>query len=192
MFRSDRGFRLLRIALVFRAPPRNSASIPIALKTWTLLHDTPRAYCILHDFPIILSTNCAGTLSAISKARKPKKTKTNMKNPINSLCLLLCLGLSTAVVTTLTGCNNNNESAANPPTAGQVIDDKTLTANVKAALSQSPDYKFSDVTVDTMNGTVQLSGFVNTSDQKSKAVDIAKGVQGVKDVEDKMTTKPAQ
>ena len=115
-----------------------------------------------------------------------------MKNPINSLCLFLCLGLSTAVVTTLTGCNNNNESAANPPTAGQVIDDKTLTASVKAALSQNPDYKFSDVTVDTMNGTVQLSGFVNTSDQKSKAVEIAKGVQGVKDVDDKMTTKPAQ
>jgi len=43
-----------------------------------------------------------------------------------------------------------------------------------------------------MNGTVQLSGFVNTEDQKSKAVDIAKGVQGVKDVENKMTTKPAQ
>ena len=113
------------------------------------------------------------------------------KNPISSLCLLLCLGLSTAAVTTLTGCNNN-ESAANPPAAGQVIDDKTLTANVKAALSQNPDYKFGDVTVDTMNGTVQLSGFVNTSDQKSKAVEIAKGVQGVKDVDDKMTTKPAQ
>jgi hyperosmotically inducible protein len=116
-----------------------------------------------------------------------------MKNPINSLCLLLCLGLSTAAVSTLTGCNNN-ESAANPPdrTVGQVVDDKTLTANVKAALAQNPDYKFGDITVDTMNATVQLSGFVNTSDQKSRAVDIAKGVQGVKDVEDKMTLKPAQ
>ena len=116
-----------------------------------------------------------------------------MKNPINSLCLLLCLGLSTVVITTLTGCNNN-ESAANPPnqTVGQVVDDKTLTASVKTALTTNPDYKFGDVTVDTMNGTVQLSGFVNTSDQKSKAVDIAKGVQGVKDVEDKMTLKPAQ
>jgi hyperosmotically inducible protein len=116
-----------------------------------------------------------------------------MKNPINGLCLLLCLGLSTAAVTTLTGCNNN-ESAANPPdrTVGQVIDDKTLTASVKAALSQNPDYKFSDVTVDTMNGTVQLSGFVSSSDQKSKAVEIARGVQGVKDVDDKMSTKPAQ
>jgi hyperosmotically inducible protein len=116
-----------------------------------------------------------------------------MKNPINSLCLLLCLGLSTAAMTTLTGCNNN-ESTANPPdrSVGQVVDDKTLTANVKTALMTNPDYKFGDVTVDTMNGTVQLSGFVNTADQQSKAVDIAKGVQGVKDVQNKMTVKPAQ
>ena len=103
------------------------------------------------------------------------------------------MGLSIAAVTTLTGCNKD-ESVANPPdrTLGQVIDDKTLTANVRAALSQSPDYKFSDVTVDSMNGTVQLSGFVNSSDQKSKAVEIANGVQGVKDVDNKITTKPAQ
>jgi osmotically-inducible protein OsmY len=113
------------------------------------------------------------------------------KNRINSLCLILCLGLSTAAVTTLTGCNQSSNTASDR-TPGQVVDDKTLTANVKTALSQNPDYKFGDVNVDTMNGTVQLSGFVNTSDQKSKAMDIAKGVQGVKDVEDKMTTKPAQ
>ncbi|MGA2245792.1 MAG: BON domain-containing protein [Verrucomicrobiota bacterium] len=114
-----------------------------------------------------------------------------MKNMINASCLLLCLGLSTAAVTTFTGCN---QTANNVPdrTAGQYVDDKTLTANVKTALSQNPDYKFGDVTVDTLNGTVQLSGFVNTEDQKAKAVAIAKGVQGVKDVEEKMTVKPAQ
>ncbi len=109
----------------------------------------------------------------------------------NSLCLILCLGLSAGAMATLTGCNQN-QSASNPPpdrSAGQVIDDKTLTANVKMALGGNPDYKFGDVIVTTMNGTVQLSGFVNTADQKAKAVEIAKGVSGVKDVDDKMTTK---
>jgi osmotically-inducible protein OsmY len=113
------------------------------------------------------------------------------KNRINGLCLFLCLGLASAAVT-LTGCNQSASNTPSDRTPGQVVDDKTLTANVKTALSQNPDYKFGDVTVDTMNGTVQLSGFVNTADQKSKAVEIAKGVQGIKDVEDKMTTKPAQ
>jgi hyperosmotically inducible protein len=107
--------------------------------------------------------------------------------------MLLCLGLSTATFAALSGCSRQeSQSPSTDRTAGQYVDDKTLTANVKAALSGNPDYKFSDVTVDTMNGTVQLSGFVNTEDQKTKAMDIAKGVQGVKDVQDKMTTKPAQ
>jgi osmotically-inducible protein OsmY len=115
-----------------------------------------------------------------------------MKKHINGICVLVCLGLSTAVMASLTGCNDQT-SQSNPPadrTAGQVVDDKALTAKVKAALADNPDYKFGDVTVDTMNGTVQLSGFVNTADQKTKAEEIAKGVQGVQNVEDKMTTKP--
>jgi hyperosmotically inducible protein len=94
-------------------------------------------------------------------------------------------------VTGITGCSRQ-ENSQPTTTAGQVVDDKTLTANVQSALNQNPDYKFAGVTVDTMNGTVQLSGFVNTADQKSKAVVVAKGVQGVKDVEDKMTVKPPQ
>jgi osmotically-inducible protein OsmY len=113
-----------------------------------------------------------------------------MNTKTNGLCLLLTLGLASATLTGITGCSQQNP----PPdrTAGQVVDDKTLTANVKVALSQNPDYKFPDITVDTMNGTVQLSGFVNTSDQKSKAVEVAKGVQGVKNVDDKTSVKPAQ
>jgi osmotically-inducible protein OsmY len=112
------------------------------------------------------------------------------KNQFNRLGLILCLGLASAAVTTFTGCN---QPADNPPSnAAQAVDDKTLTANVKTALSQNPAYKFGDINVDTMSGTVQLSGFVDTADQKAKAVEIAKGVSGVKDVQDKMTIKPAQ
>jgi hyperosmotically inducible periplasmic protein len=119
--------------------------------------------------------------------------KNAMNTKSNGLCLLLTLGLASGALTGITGCSQQNNP--NPPpdrTAGQVVDDKTLTASVKSALAQNPDYKFPDITVDTMNGTVQLSGFVNTADQKSKAVEVAKGVQGVKDVDDKMTVKPAQ
>lgn len=75
---------------------------------------------------------------------------------------------------------------------GQYIDDKSLTIRVHDALHDNPDYKFDDVDVNVFRGVVQLSGFVNNSDQKSKAVDIAKGVQGVTDVKDEMTVKPGQ
>lgn len=72
---------------------------------------------------------------------------------------------------------------------GQYVDDKSLTSRVNSALANNPDYKFEEVNVTTYKGTVQLSGFVNTSDQKTKAGDIAKQVQGVQDVVNNITVK---
>jgi len=122
-----------------------------------------------------------------------------MKNRKNVTKLLLFLGIySASIAVTLTSCSRESSPGNTTTTTntmgsvGQTVDDKTLTANVKMALNNNPDYKFDGVTVTTMNSTVQLGGFVNTDDQKSKAADIAKGVQGVKDVENKISTKPAQ
>ncbi len=111
-----------------------------------------------------------------------------MKIQNGGLCVLLCLGLSTAAVATFTGCAGNQYDRS----TGQYVDDKSLTVRVHDALGDNPDYKFDDVNVDVFRGTVQLSGFVNTSDQKSKAADIAKNVQGVKDVKNNITIKEAQ
>jgi hyperosmotically inducible protein len=116
-----------------------------------------------------------------------------MKNRLSGLCLVAGLTLAAGTAGSLTGCSR--EETAPPTTdrtAGQVVDDKTLTASVKSALNNNPDYKFGDVSVDTMNATVQLSGFVNSDDQRTKAISIARGVAGVTNVEDKMTLKPAQ
>src|SRR5436190_19351683 len=66
---------------------------------------------------------------------------------------------------------------------GEVIDDVTLTAKVKAALLESPDIKGLDVKVQTEKGIVQLSGFVANQSQIDKAVEVAKGVNGVKEVQ---------
>ena len=86
---------------------------------------------------------------------------------------------------TITGCAGNQYDRS----TGEYIDDKSLAVRVHSALSDNPDYKFNDVNVNIFRGTVQLSGFVNSSDQKSKAADIARGVQGVKDVENNITVK---
>jgi osmotically-inducible protein OsmY len=111
-----------------------------------------------------------------------------MKNRTKALCMALTLCLSAGAVATFTGCAGDQYDRS----TGQYIDDKSLTVRVHDALSDNPDYKFSDVNVDVFRGTVQLSGFVNNSDQKSKAADIAKNVQGVKQVDNKIEIKPAQ
>jgi len=73
---------------------------------------------------------------------------------------------------------------------GEALDDAAITARVKAALLQAPDVKGLDVTVQTDKAVVQLSGFVGSQVQIDKALDVAKGVSGVREVQNKMSVKP--
>jgi osmotically-inducible protein OsmY len=74
-------------------------------------------------------------------------------------------------------------------TAGQYIDDKVLAQRVKSALGDSEVYKFPDVKVNTYENTVQLTGFVDTPEQKTKAEEIARNVRGVAAVQNQITLK---
>lgn len=67
-------------------------------------------------------------------------------------------------------------------TAGAYGHDAEITAKIKADLYKDPDVKGTEVHVTTMNGVVQLSGFVDTEQAKQKAADIARSVPGVMDV----------
>jgi len=86
--------------------------------------------------------------------------------------------------------NNITLKEQNESGSGESTDDKSLTKDVRSALSNNPDYKFNEVNVDVYQGEVQLSGFVDTSDQKSEAADLVKQVAGVKDVVNNITIKP--
>jgi hyperosmotically inducible protein len=66
--------------------------------------------------------------------------------------------------------------------AGEVIDDSVLTAKVKAALIDDPVAKAGDINVESYRGVVQLGGFVDNAEQKSRATVVARGVTGVKEV----------
>lgn len=76
------------------------------------------------------------------------------------------------------GCSSYGEER----TAGQTVDDSVVTAKVKAALTDDETTKARDIKVQTFDGVVQLSGFVGTSEEKSRATDVAKGIDGVKEV----------
>lgn len=74
---------------------------------------------------------------------------------------------------------------------GEYIDDKSLTRRVNHALNDNQEYKFGQVTVTSMQGAVQLSGFVNKAEDKTEAGDIVKNVPGVKAVENNISVKDA-
>ena len=109
-----------------------------------------------------------------------------MKTQSTGLCLSLCLSL-TAITSAImfTGCAGDRYNRS----TGEYIDDKSINMRVRDALNDNPSYKFGSVQIASFKGTVQLSGFVDTYDQKYTANTIARKVQGVHDVENNITVK---
>ena len=69
------------------------------------------------------------------------------------------------------------------------VDDSALTAKVKAALLAEPGLKSMQISVDTKNGTVTLSGSVDTAASRDRAKELASSVSGVASVVDELTVK---
>jgi hyperosmotically inducible protein len=72
---------------------------------------------------------------------------------------------------------------------GEYVDDSVITTKVKAAIFNEPSLKVAEINVETFKGVVQLSGFVSSRADMSKAVEIARGVSGVTSVKNDMRLK---
>lgn len=73
---------------------------------------------------------------------------------------------------------------------GEFVDDTVITSKVKAKFAKDPDVGAMRLNVETMDGTVQLSGFAESAQEKEKAVKLAREVDGVKQVKDDIVVKP--
>jgi osmotically-inducible protein OsmY len=74
-------------------------------------------------------------------------------------------------------------------TAGQYVDDTTITARVKEAFVADPQVQAMQVNVETMQGVVQLGGFVDTTEIEKKAVALARQTPGVISVQDNIVVR---
>lgn len=74
--------------------------------------------------------------------------------------------------------------------AGQVVDDATLTAKVKTALAGDDRTSALQINVETRGGVVQLSGFVDSAEARSAAESLAGQVERVTRVENQLELKP--
>ncbi|MGF6190900.1 BON domain-containing protein [Serratia sp. 2723] len=72
---------------------------------------------------------------------------------------------------------------------GGYIDDTVVTTKVKSALLADKTIKSTEISVETFKGRVQLSGFVSSSADANRAVQVTRGVAGVKSVENDMRIK---
>jgi osmotically-inducible protein OsmY len=85
----------------------------------------------------------------------------------------------------LSGC----ASTRTRDSTGEYVDDTVITTKVKSALLRDDLVKSFAVSVETVKGVVQLSGFVNNATQKSAAGRDAAAVIGVSDVKNNLIVK---
>ena len=93
--------------------------------------------------------------------------------------------ICTWLITVFLGC----AATQNRESTGQYIDDSVITTKVKAAILDEPSLKVFQINVQTYQGVVQLSGFVDSALNVKKAGEVAGSVAGVKEVKNDLVVK---
>ncbi len=75
-------------------------------------------------------------------------------------------------------------------TVGAYIDDTGITTLIKSRFIENRQVDAASIRVETLNGTVMLSGFAKSSLEKNTAESIARGVNGVKMVKNEIAVRP--
>ena len=98
----------------------------------------------------------------------------------------LTAALLAAALLTATGCavTRGQESL------GAYVDDAAITTAVKGRFIDNADVDASSIKVETLNGTVMLSGFAKNMKEKTTAEQITKKVGGVKSVRNEIAVRP--
>jgi len=84
---------------------------------------------------------------------------------------------------------DESRPVAQSSTMGDVIDNTVVTARIKSALMANPQINSYDFKVETRNGEVLLSGFVDTQEQLGLAMDTVRKVDGVGSIQNNVTIK---
>lgn len=99
---------------------------------------------------------------------------------------LLALAGAAALAALTTGCAVTRGQT----TVGSYIDDTAITTAVKARLLEDKTTGGLSINVDTLNGTVALSGFATSEAEKDRAEAIAREAKGVKSVRNNLIVRP--
>ncbi|HJV60172.1 MAG TPA: BON domain-containing protein [Albitalea sp.] len=94
--------------------------------------------------------------------------------------------LSAAALVVLPGCS----VVRGQETVGSYVDDATITTQVKARMVDNKDVDAGAIKVETLNGTVMLSGFAKNEKERATAESIARNVNGVKTVKNEIAIRP--
>jgi hyperosmotically inducible protein len=100
---------------------------------------------------------------------------------------VVCLSAAVSLASLMTGCQGDEYTRS----TGETVDDASVTAQVKTELLADPQVSGMDVKVDTFRGTVQLTGFADTFEQKQRAEQLTRNINGVQSVRNDIIVKEA-
>lgn len=100
------------------------------------------------------------------------------------LILFLTTGCTAAVIAG--GAGGGYAAATDERTMGRMVDDSAITSHVNSEMVKDSTVKAHQIDVDTIDGHVTLTGVVGTRAEASRAVQIARGVSGVKSVKNNL------
>ncbi len=98
----------------------------------------------------------------------------------------LAAAMTAVVLLTTAGC----AVTRGQETVGAYVDDAAITTSVKTRFIDNKEVDASSIKVETLNGTVMLSGFAKNATEKSTAESIAMKVKGVKMVKNEIAVRP--
>jgi osmotically-inducible protein OsmY len=109
-----------------------------------------------------------------------------MKMQKTSSVILMALLAMSGVACSSTSDTRSGDAERAGSKVGRVIDDSVITGKVKAALIADPTTKAHQIEVETFKGTVQLSGWVDTEAARTRATEVARNIEGVRDVKNSL------
>jgi osmotically-inducible protein OsmY len=104
----------------------------------------------------------------------------------SKLVAALAIAFSTLTMLGASGC----AVSRGQETVGAYVDDTTITTTLKARYVENKDVDASSIRVETLNGTVMLSGFAKNGTERTTAETMAWKVKGVKAVRNEIAVRP--
>lgn len=99
---------------------------------------------------------------------------------------ILAATMTAAALLTMTGCAVQRGQQ----TVGSYVDDAGITTLVKSRMVENKQVDAAAISVETLNGTVMLSGFAKNANERRMAGEIAAGVSGVRSVKNEIAVRP--
>ena len=116
----------------------------------------------------------------------PEESIMNSSRTLRATALVCAFAALAGMTVLTTGC----AVVRGQETAGAYIDDAAITTSVKARMVEDKTVSAAAINVETLNGTVQLSGFAKSGAEKAQAETIARNVKNVRSVRNNIVVRP--